>query len=169
MLREGAARRRHYAPPIQMCAPKGSFYLRDDRCWHRGVANTSDRPRHIVQLSYRAAEVRHNVIHGSTLNKNRATPEEIAASKSDTHWTDSFERFHTDCEAMLLATPSKHGVDRNFGFRKDVVLPSIARELQVDEDGEVVRRLPMPMPESVRGNAWAEEMWPPEQRGGAKL
>ena len=84
-------------------------------------------------------EVRHNVVHGSTLSKNRSTAEEQAASKSDTWWTDSFERFYMDCREMLTATASKYGIDRNFGF---VVLPSIDRDLQVGSDGNVVMELP---------------------------
>eukprot|EP01046_Picozoa_sp_COSAG06_P066064 COSAG06_NODE_16500_length_997_cov_2.408686_1_plen_321_part_10 len=94
VLRECAAKRRLHFPPIQVCAPKGAVYFRDDRVWHRGVSNTSDKPRHIIQMAYRAAEVRADVTHGSTILRNRSTAAERAASKSDTHWVDTFERFH---------------------------------------------------------------------------
>jgi hypothetical protein len=110
-------------------------------------------------MAYRAAEVRPDVTHGSTILRNRSTEAERAAAKSDTHWTDTFERFHPDCREILTATPSKWGVDRNVGFREDVVVPSVDRDLQVDSDGNVATKLPLPMPESVRGAAWAEELW----------
>ena len=58
---------------------------------------------------------------GSTLLKNRATPEEQAAAATDTGWEDSFVRFHPDCREMIAGSPSRHGVDRNADFLADVV------------------------------------------------
>ena len=97
--------------------------------------------------------------HGSTILRNRSTAAERAASKSDTHWVDTFERFHPDCREILNAVPSKWGVDRNFGFVEDVVVPSIDRDLQVNADGSVMDTLPMPMPENVREIGWARKLW----------
>ena len=102
--------------------------------------------------------MRADVTHGSTILANRSTPAERAASKADTHWTDTFERFHPDCRE-ILETPSKWGIDRNVGFDADVVVPSVDRDVQVDGRGEVVTALPMPMPECVRGIGWAEQVW----------
>ena len=157
-IRACAVRRRLHAPPIQLTVPKGSFYLRDERIWHRGVSNRSIRPRHIIQMGYRSAEVRPDVTHGSTILRNRSTDAERAVSKADTHWRDPFERFHPDC-AEMLAVPSRWGVDRNCGFLEDVVVPGVDRDLQVDSRGEVVMALPTPMPACVRGMGWAEAQW----------
>ena len=41
-IREAAEQRRRHSPPIQATCPKGSFYLRDERMFHRGVSNRSD-------------------------------------------------------------------------------------------------------------------------------
>ena len=78
--------------------------------------------------------MRADVTHGSTILANRSTPAERAASKADTHWTDTFERFHPNCRE-ILETPSKWGIDRNVGFDADVVVPSVDRDVQVDGRG----------------------------------
>ena len=44
------------------------------------------------------------------------------------------------------------------------MIPAIPTSQQVDSSAEVVRALPMPMPEGVRGVGWAEEVW--RQAGG---
>ena len=49
------ATRRKHAPPVRMEIPKGWAALRDNRVWHRGVQNHSDRPRHMAGFAYLAA------------------------------------------------------------------------------------------------------------------
>lgn len=122
-LAEGAARRRAHARPIQLTLRRGSFYIRDDRCWHRGVSNRSDRPRHLLTLGYRSAEVRPDLVIGSTLLRSRSTAAERARAATESGWDDDFVRFHPDCRAAFAA-PSPWGVDRNAGFEEDVVLPA---------------------------------------------
>eukprot|EP01047_Picozoa_sp_COSAG01_P049504 COSAG01_NODE_4914_length_4629_cov_110.104636_2_plen_251_part_00 len=53
---EQVARRRMHSPPIPMTCPAGSVVLRDNRCWHCGDHNATDRPRHMVGLAYLAAD-----------------------------------------------------------------------------------------------------------------
>ena len=128
--------------------------------WATAAPKASPPPNHpkFLLLSLSVCAVRADVTHGSTILANRSTPAERAASKADTHWTDTFERFHPDCRE-ILETPSKWGIDRNVGFDADVVVPSVDRDVQVDGRGEVVTALPMPMPECVRGIGWAEQVW----------
>jgi ectoine hydroxylase-related dioxygenase (phytanoyl-CoA dioxygenase family) len=44
------AARREIAPPVRGNAKKGSALIRDMRLWHRGVPNTSDKPRHMIAM-----------------------------------------------------------------------------------------------------------------------
>lgn len=161
----GADRRRAEHPPIQLTIPKGSFCVRDWRCWHRGVANRSAEPRYLLNMAYASKEVRADLTVGSSILRTRATLEEQAAASSDTGWEDDFVRFHPDCRETI-DTPSKHGVDRNVQYRSDVIIPAIPRSLQVDAAGNVTERLPFPMPPALTEVAWAERAW---RRRRAKL
>ncbi len=45
--------RRKISPPIRGNAKKGSALIRDMRLWHRGVPNTSNKPRHMIAMIHR--------------------------------------------------------------------------------------------------------------------
>lgn len=47
---ETEAARRAVVPPTRGTARKGSVLIRDMRLWHRGVPNSSDRPRHMIAM-----------------------------------------------------------------------------------------------------------------------
>ena len=47
---DAEAARRKIAPPVRGNAKKGSALIRDNRLWHRGVPNRSDRPRHMIAM-----------------------------------------------------------------------------------------------------------------------
>lgn len=167
----GAERRRGHSPPIQLTCPKGSFYIRDDRCWHRGVSNRSDTPRHLITLGYRSAEVRPDVIIGGTLLRNRSSPEEQAKASTESGWDDEFVRFHPDCRDVLCAKPSRWGVDRNVGFREDVLIPNMDPLLQVDSSGNVVTEvaLPMPIQKELQGVRWLERVYEGRRSSNARM
>jgi len=50
-LRVGVERPARY-PSVQMVMPAGSIILRDMRTWHRGMPNTTDKPRTMLSLVY---------------------------------------------------------------------------------------------------------------------
>lgn len=47
--------RRAIAAPLQVIVPKGGVLCRDVRCWHRGMPNLSNAPRHMLGLGFNAA------------------------------------------------------------------------------------------------------------------
>lgn len=49
-------RRQREAPPIQPTTRVGDVLIRDMRLWHRGVPNTSTRPRHMIALIFSDAQ-----------------------------------------------------------------------------------------------------------------
>ena len=111
--------------------------------------------------------MRADVTHGSTILANRSTPAERAASKADTHWTDTFERFHPDCREMFEANPSRHGVDRRLSFddKAENSFWTGPKKGNLASPDAVVRELP-PMP--LGAPRWAREIWA-AQGGGAKI
>ena len=42
--------RREIAPPVRGNTKKGSVLIRDMRLWHRGMPNSSDRPRQMIAM-----------------------------------------------------------------------------------------------------------------------
>ena len=48
------AARAAVAPPVQLACPAGGVILRDARAWHRGMPNSSDRPRIMISMIYAA-------------------------------------------------------------------------------------------------------------------
>jgi hypothetical protein len=42
------------SPPVQVACPAGGIVLRDGRAWHRGMPNSSDRPRIMISMIYAA-------------------------------------------------------------------------------------------------------------------
>jgi ectoine hydroxylase-related dioxygenase (phytanoyl-CoA dioxygenase family) len=51
------------APPEHLSCPAGGIILRDNRAWHRGMPNGSDRPRIMLSLIYAARWSRSGSIH----------------------------------------------------------------------------------------------------------
>ena len=74
-------------------------------------------------------------------------------------WAVSRPSFAVVC-AMTLASPEAFLI----ALLWKQVIPAIPTSQQVDSSAEVVRALPMPMPEGVRGVGWAEDVW--RQAGG---
>ena len=50
---ELSARAAH-CPPVQLTCPAGGIVLRDGRAWHRGMPNTTERPRIMISMIYAA-------------------------------------------------------------------------------------------------------------------
>lgn len=50
--RQFVEERRRAAPPIQLAVSAGAAVFRDLRLWHRGTANNSSSPRHVLALHY---------------------------------------------------------------------------------------------------------------------
>jgi hypothetical protein len=48
------AERAAISPPAQITCPAGGIVLRDGRAWHRGMPNTSERPRIMLSMIYAA-------------------------------------------------------------------------------------------------------------------
>eukprot|EP01052_Picozoa_sp_SAG31_P001455 SAG31_NODE_49_length_30599_cov_15.615016_15_plen_172_part_00 len=53
---EAVFARRKVVAPVRMTCRKGCVVLRDNRCWHKGVPNTTTNPRHMVGLAYIASD-----------------------------------------------------------------------------------------------------------------
>lgn len=51
------------SPPIALACPAGGIILRDNRAWHRGMPNRTDRPRIMLSLIYASMWSRSGWVH----------------------------------------------------------------------------------------------------------
>jgi ectoine hydroxylase-related dioxygenase (phytanoyl-CoA dioxygenase family) len=73
------AARTAISPPRQVTCPAGGIILRDGRAWHRGMPNSTDRPRIMVSMIYAAFWSRQGItrFHRSAEPVFRDAPLEI--------------------------------------------------------------------------------------------
>jgi ectoine hydroxylase-related dioxygenase (phytanoyl-CoA dioxygenase family) len=60
---EELAARAAVSPPGPLSCPAGGIILRDNRAWHRGMPNRTDRPRIMLSLIYASIWSRQGRIH----------------------------------------------------------------------------------------------------------
>ena len=71
--------RRKMIPPVRGNTKKGSMLIRDIRLWHRGMPNTSDRPRHMIAMIHNI----HWLQRGRALMFNTGCEPEFEQSELD--------------------------------------------------------------------------------------
>ncbi len=106
--------------PARMEIPAHSVCFRDPRMWHRGVANTSSKPRAMIAATYHSALCKHwRGIYVPNIDPSTREALENDASlriMDNGELGDGRLVFELDSAQVLDAAYSPHGVNRNVRF-----------------------------------------------------
>ena len=108
-----------WGPPGRMEIPAGAVCFRDPRMWHRGVPNSSDRPRAMLGLTYHSARGNHwrgRLVHEVSAEDQAQLDKDSTLKLLDEGGVgDGRLVFHSSAKSAF-ENPSTHGINRNINF-----------------------------------------------------
>lgn len=109
-----------WAPSSSMTIPAGGICFRDPRMWHRGVANSSDRIRPMIGLTYHSGIAKHwkglLVSDMSAADRQRIEADPSLRMMDDGELGDGRLVFDESAKEAFDSAENLHGIYRNARF-----------------------------------------------------